>query len=318
MSRLGLIRNPKSQRNKQGGGDTRAQAAALLGFYFAEPATPAELRDTLADFAHDGVDTICVDGGDGTVREVLTALPAAFGDRPPRLAIMASGKTNLIAADVGTPGHGLKALERLVGAAQANRLGEKLTRRPILSITWPDGEHEPVRGMFMGGGAFTRGTELANSHIHRAGFTQGPAVAIAMAGVLGRALIGNDQHGWLAGEAMGITIDGHPAQDGNRFLFLATTLERLILGLWPFWDHGAAPLRYLDIAANPPRLLRALPALVKGKPRPWMLDSGAYRSGGAQVLDLALPRPFIMDGETYPAGRIRLSAEDVVDFVIPS
>jgi hypothetical protein len=318
MSRLGLIRNPKSQRNKQGGRDTRAQAAALLGFYFAEPATPAELHDTLADFAEDGVDTICVDGGDGTVRDVLTALPAAFGDRPPRLAIMASGKTNLIAADVGTPGHGLRALERLVGAAQADRLGERVTRRPVLTISWPSGEHATIRGMFMGGGAFTRGTELANSHIHRAGFTQGPAVAMAMAGVLGRALIGNDQHGWLAGEAMGLSIDGQPAPEGNRFLFLATTLHRLILGLWPFWDHGEAPLRYLDVAANPPHLLRALPRLAKGTPKPWMRESGAYRSGGASVLDLTLPRPFIMDGETYPGGQIRLSASDVVDFVIPS
>ncbi|WP_029014133.1 diacylglycerol/lipid kinase family protein [Niveispirillum irakense] len=317
MSRLGLIRNPRSQRNKRGGGDAREQAAALLGFYFAEPATRAELAETLSDFAREGVDVLCVDGGDGTVRDVLTAMPGAFGDKPPRMAILAAGKTNLIAADVGTPGHGLKGLRRLIDAAQSGRLDQGSQRRPVLTISWPDGEHGTVRGMFMGAGAFTRGTELANARIHNAGFTQGAAVALAMAGVLGGALIGRDAHGWLAGESISLSADGERAPSGNRFLFLSTTLHRLILGLWPFWNHGDARLRYLDVAAAPPSLMRALPRLAKGNPSPWMLESGAYRSGGADRIDMVLPGPFIMDGETYPGGRIQLSSADHIDFIIP-
>lgn len=317
MSRLGLIRNPRSQRNKRGGRDAREQAAALLGFYFAEPATPQELQETLSDFARDGVDTLCVDGGDGTVRDVLTALPAAFGDRPPRMAILAAGKTNLIAADVGTSGYGLPGLSRLMQSAGQGRLGGTINRRPVLTVEWLDGSHAPVRGMFMGAAAFTRGTELANARIHRAGFTQGAAVALAIAGVLGGALIGRDPHGWMKGEALGLQVDGMPAVTGNRFLFLSTTLHRLILGLWPFWDHGEAPLRYLDIGAQPPALLRALPRIAAGRPAPWMQESGLYRSGGAETLDLTLSGPFIMDGETYPGGTIRLSATSHVDFVIP-
>lgn len=317
MSRLGLIRNPRSQRNKRGGRDAREQAAALLGFYFAEPATPQELRETLSDFAREGVDTLCVDGGDGTVRDVLTALPATFGDRPPRLAILAAGKTNLIAADVGTSGYGLPGLSRLMQSAGQGRLGGQISRRPVLCVEWPDGEHPPVRGMFMGAGAFTRGTELANARIHRAGFTQGAAVALAIAGVLGGALVGRDPHGWMKGEAIRLQVDGAPVIDGPRFLLLSTTLHRLILGLWPFWDHGEAPLRYLDIGAQPPGLVRALPRIAAGRPAPWMRAAGAYRSGGAERLDLTLPGPFIMDGETYPGGRVRLSAANHIDFVIP-
>lgn len=317
MARLGLIRNPYSQRNKGGGGDKAAQAAALLGFYFAEPATPQELAETLADFREGGVDILCVDGGDGTVRDVLTALPAAYGDAPPKLAILAAGKTNLIAADVGTTGYGRKGLNLLVQAVKNGTLGQRTTVRPVLNLHWPDGEHGDVRGMFMGAGAFTRGTDLANAAIHKAGFTQEIAVALTMAGVLGRALVGNDQHGWLAGEDFGAAFDAAPMQDGSRFLFLATTLDKLIMGLWPFWDHGARPLRYLDVAARPPGLLCALPRLMTGRPSAAMRRGDSYRSGGADRIELRLTRPLIMDGETYPAGRVILSATDRIEFVQP-
>lgn len=317
MARLGLIRNPFSQRNKRGGGDKAAQAAALLGFYFAEPATPQELRETLTDFARSGVDVLCVDGGDGTVRDVLTALPHAYGDRPPKLAILAAGKTNLIAADVGTPGYGRKGLNRLVQAAKNGTLDQRTTTRPVLTLHWPDGEHDDVRGMFMGAGAFTRGTDLANAAIHKAGFTQEIAVALTMAGVLTRALVGNDQHGWLAGEDFGAAFDGGPMRDGNRFLFLATTLNTLIMGLWPFWDHGDCRLRYLDVAARPPSLLATLPRLMTGRPSAAMRAGDAYRAGGADRIELRLTRPLIMDGETYPAARVILSAQDNITFVQP-
>lgn len=316
MARLGLIRNPFSQRNK-GGVELPADAARLFGGHIAAPDTPEKLRAVLDGYARAGVEMLVVDGGDGTVREVLTALPHAYDNAPPAIAILAAGKTNLIAADVGTTGYGPRGLAGLVRAAHEDTLGRRLTRRPVLSLHWPDGEHGNVRGMLMGAGAFTRGTDLANAAIHKAGFTQEIAVALTMAGVLGRALIGNDPHGWLAGEEFRFTADGGPPQDGNRFLFLTTTLNRLIMGLWPFWDQGDSPLRYLDVAANPPRLLTALPRLMTGRPSHAMRQSGAYRSGGAERLELHLTRPLIMDGETYPPGRVILSASDSITFVQP-
>lgn len=317
MARPGIIRNPFSHRNKAGGSGLPADAARLFGGHVASPDTPERLVQALRGFAQAGVDIIAVDGGDGTVREVLTALPYAYGDASPALAILAAGKTNLIAADVGTTGYGPRGLAGLVRAAHEGTLGTRTTRRPILSLHWPDGEHGPVRGMFMGAGAFTRGTDLANAAIHKAGFTQEIAVALTMAGVLGRALIGNDSHGWLAGEDFGAAVDDHPPLDGNRFLFLATTLDKLIMGLWPFWDHGPRPLRYLDVAASPPGLLGALPRLMTGRPSAAMRQAGAYRSGGAERIELRLTRPLIMDGETYPAGRVILSATDSITFIQP-
>lgn len=317
MIRLGLIRNPRSQRNRSSHGDMAGRAAEMLGLFYAEPATPAELTEVLADFARNEVGIIVVDGGDGTVREVLTALPEAYGDQQPMLSILASGKTNLIAADVGTTGHGTRAFCRLVEEARRGYLGSHIQRRPILEATWADGSRLPVRGMFMGTAAFTRGTALAQEKVHARGLYQAPAVALTIAGALTRALRGKD--GWLDGEPMNVVADGSNGPDANRFLFLATTLHRLVLGIWPFWGEGREPIRYLDISAHPESLHRAVVPLMRGRPKPFMLADG-YRSGVAEKLTLGVRAPFVIDGEMFdpgPGGTVHLSAGRSMDFVVP-
>ncbi|HYE52446.1 MAG TPA: diacylglycerol kinase, partial [Azospirillaceae bacterium] len=66
-------------------------------------------------------------------------------------------------------------------------------------------------------------------------------------------------------------------------------------------------------------LARALLPVMRGRPRPWMLESG-YASGTAGIIEMELEQPFIIDGEVYepgPGGRIRLTAPRTVDFVVP-
>src|SRR3546814_1330268 len=78
----------------------------------------------LDSFAADGVDVVAVAGGDGTVQAVLTAL---YGRRPfrrpPLLAVLPRGTTNMTAADIGLPRRGdkdtLGSLARLLAAAPA-------------------------------------------------------------------------------------------------------------------------------------------------------------------------------------------------------
>jgi hypothetical protein len=104
-----------------------------------------------------------------------------------------------------------------------------------------------------------------------------------------------------------------------RFLMLATTLHKLMLGIWPFWGHGPGELRYLDVAGYPKRLASALPAVLRGRPRPWMAEEG-YLSGRAATLDLNLTEPFVVDGEQFepgPGGQVRLRAGQSIDFIVP-
>jgi hypothetical protein len=309
---IGLIHNPNATRNR----DRPAPNHPRL--VVREPYSSAEVPAALADFREAGCEVVAVNGGDGTVREVLSALPQVYGEKLPRLVVFAAGATDLIAADVGG---GLldEGLPRLIEALDQGR-GEVRVRRP-LKVLWQDGSGRTATGMFFGAAAFVRATELSHKirargvdRARRWGSTQGWAVGLTLAGVLGAALAGPTRRMWLGGRPM--TVDGAA---GPRFLFLATTLERLMMNLWPFWDTGAGGLKYLDIDAPPHKLFFAFGPAIKGRPRPWMKAAG-YRSGGVEAMDVALEGRFVLDGEFYlpgPNGKLRLEAGPPVEFLVP-
>jgi hypothetical protein len=88
---------------------------------------------------------------------------------------------------------------------------------------------------------------------------------------------------------------------GDYLLLLVTTLERLILGLRPFWSRGSGPLRLTAVSARPRGLLRALPALVRGRRNSHATPDNGYLSRCADEIQLALDGGFAVDGELFPA-----------------
>ncbi|WP_051144318.1 diacylglycerol/lipid kinase family protein [Nevskia ramosa] len=302
MMRIGLIRNPNSQRNRRIG-DRLGEVVVprQVELLRIDAATADDVPAVVREYGARGVTHLIVDGGDGTLREAMTALPPAFGTRLPMLSLVAGGNANLATSDVGGAGHGPQALQRLLDALASGQRGHVAERQPI-ELRWPDGSRPPVLGFFVGAAAFYKGWKLALGAVHDRGFMHGPAVAATMAGALWQTLAGGPHSDWQAGTMMGIAVDGAPEREGARFLFLATSLHSLFNGLWPFYDHGDSPLRWLDIDAPPPRFVRSLPGLLRGKPSHWMRHSHAYRSGGAQSLALRLQAPLVVDGEAYTAG----------------
>ena len=314
--RPGIISNPLSRAGR----DTRAGfGTAAGGLPRAEPASRDELRDALRNFAAREVDLLAVQGGDGTLREVLTALPSAgFDGNPPEIAVLAAGKTNLAARVLGSAGMGEAALRRLLDAAGRGML--KRRPLPVLEVSRPgldEDDAPPLRGVLFGAAAFTEGKKLADSRLHRRGVHDGAAVALAFAGIALRA--GLDRgHALRAGVPMAVAPDDRPAREGRRFLLLATTLDRLMLGLRPFWGDGRGAVRWLDVLAPPRRLAAALWAGARGRPRPWMQAAG-YCSGRAERLRVGLDGPFVLDGEVFEPGPqgLLLSAPAQVTFVSP-
>jgi hypothetical protein len=315
MTRIGVIRNPKSNRNRNRP-EVNAAEFGDTDLLFAEPRSERELAETLTDFAWREVGLVVVDGGDGTVREVLTALPLAFGADLPSISILSSGKTNLIARDVGTAGYGRRALDRVVQSARRRELESKIEKRPVLEIDWLDGPRPALRGTFFGAAAFVLGTEFAEK-LHRRGLLDGPAVAATIALAVFQALRKEAGERWRAGQDISVALSG-AEQEGSRFLFLATTLRRLMLGLWPFWGGNSEPIRYVDAPANRVPLLSFAIPLLTGRPTLRMLASG-FRSGTADEVKLTFSGPFILDGEMFHSGEkgIRLTAGPTFHFVSP-
>ena len=297
--RIGLIINQRSRANMLDPIQMNVVLARRPEIAWASPADAEALRKALRAFASDGVDILVICGGDGTVREVLSALAASDFSPLPEIAILSAGNTNLAGRVLGSPGRGACALEKLVDAISDGRTKQKTC--PVLKISWlGEPARPPVCGFLFGAAAFNEAKRIATDSVHTYGVYQGLAVAVTVMATVVKALVGRG--GRLSdGTRMEVAIDGGAPDDAGRFLMLATTLDSLMLGLWPFWGHGHGGIRWLDFDAPPPRLVAALSAVLLRRPRPWMAKSG-YRSGRAETLSIRMEQPFILDGDAFDSG----------------
>lgn len=305
MIRAGLIINPKSHRNRRGGTPWDAAAEGLLT---AAPRTRAALDEALAGFAQAGIELLVIDGGDGTLREVLTRAPEHFPRGLPRLAALPSGKTNALAIDLGAP-PGWTWRDALRSAAR----GEVRLRRPLELVR--AGAALPfARGFLFGAGAFVRATELSR-RAHRLGVFHNAAVAMTLAAAAWRTLFGPADGAWRAGEIMRLRFDDGPAEERQLFLLLASTLERLPLSLRPF-GAPSPQLKTLTVDAPPKRLAASLPVLLAGREPPW-LDRLGYRRRRPQNIELSLRSGFVLDGEIFEGGDLVVRMGAPLEFVAP-
>lgn len=252
-----LVYNPRSRRNM---GDTSGYAQAardLLGNNFIDPADRSRLDAHIAALAARGMDCIVIDGGDGTVSDVLSAIHRHYApERLPAVAVLPSGNTNLIAGDVGFGLRGTPALERLRQLAAAGRLRRSVRRRCGLVVQWPDSENRlPVVGMFHGAAAFTRGIELAHQPAILNNYSHEMAVIVSFLSSVGRLLTRRSRQEWMQGDPMTVLAGDKTRLEGNCFLFLSTTLQRLPYRIWPFWTARGvrdAPINFLHVGASLP------------------------------------------------------------------
>ena len=312
IGRVGLITNPRSHRNR-GGARPEDGRADVLSF---APRTREELRDVLAMFAQRRIDLLAIDGGDGTVRDVLTCAGDAWRSAWPDIALLPSGKTNALAVDLGVP-----ARWSLDDALTAARRGRVVRRRP-LEIENSAAPGVAVRGFIFGAGAFVTATALAQ-RTHRAGAFDGVAVGLALAWGIGQTLFGNDGSDWRRGSRITLRYadratrmhGSRPDGSDDRYLMVASTLHRLPLGIKPFGPPRGG-LKTLVVDAPPRRLGTSLAPLLAGSQSP-ALDANGYHRIDTESVAIDIATSFILDGETFPPGSYLLREAQPLRFVAP-
>lgn len=321
--RFALIHNSRSRRNIEADRRYLECARSMLGPMFFSPTSQEELYEAVESLARQQVECLVVDGGDGTVGNVLSAVYASSypKDKLPVIAVLPSGNTNLIAADVGFGLRGAEALHCLQNRCQSGDLQSGVKKRQPLVVSWPGLNRAPVLGFFGGLGAFTRGIEIAHQPAILKNYAHDTAVLITLAETLRQIITPRLRQKWVEGTPVALALDEAAPVERSRFLFLCTALHRLPYGVWPFWRESAQKdegISYLDVAAHPPKLLRALWNLLRGRTPAWLRDNPAYTSASVRRILLKTKQSFVLDGEileTGPEHSLELSAGPVISFL---
>jgi hypothetical protein len=314
---VGVIYNPRSHRNL--GADFDCGLSPDV--HIARPGDRSQLPAALADFAARGIDLLVINGGDGTVRDVLTCGRPIFGDDWPAIAVLPKGKTNALTVDLGIPDNWT-----LQDAIHALDHGGRVFRRPIevapLDQTDPAATLSRVSGFILGAGAFTTATRAGQS-AHRLGAFNSLAVGVTAVWALVQSLFAGRSNPWRKGARMRIGLgagdvpmahSGRGDPDMRQILF-ASTLECLPAGIRPFGflKNG---LKLVAVDQISRRTTALIPLVLLGKLRDGLRERGIHQLAATQFT-LSIDDQFILDGEAFPAGDYRVEQGPELAFVSP-
>ena len=271
----------------------------------------------MAEFARRRVTVIVINGGDGTVQAVLSTL---FHHRPfeslPLLAILPSGTSNLNAGDVGLKGNRSVALHTLLRWANGHDVKPTILTRHILRVHRVPQE-DPIYGMFFGTGAIYQGAQVGWRTKHSVGRLGEVGATLIMARFFLSLLSGRNSP--VKAIDVKLFLDEQPPIVDTFLTILVTTLDRLFLGLRPYWGTEQRPLHYTAVKTNPRHLPRTLPSLLFGRPHRHGTQEHGYFSQNIEKLELHMHDGFTVDGEGYlpdpQQGPVQLADGGIASFI---
>jgi diacylglycerol kinase (ATP) len=295
-----VLSNPLSGGNRKGLRPIKELLSSYPHVLHREVHTLADVLSAMADFARREVNLVIVNGGDGTVHGALTAL---FGTRtfetPPFIAVLRAGTTSMIGGDVGLAGSPRRALRRLLHWVAKREGRPEILLRHVMSVSTPTHE-KPLCGTFLGAGSIYEGIRFFHRRVNTPGIRGelGPAVTLLvfLVSLLRR------QSKLLSTVAVEATLDDQPPEERAWLMLFVTTLERLFLGMRPFWGNEGGDLHFTAITEHPLRFWRSLPFLLRGRKGPHVTPDNGFFSQEISEARLSMAGGFTLDGELYHLG----------------
>lgn len=313
MGGIGIVNNPRAARNRRHP-ETGARLGRLLGDQglVRDAATPEALADALAAFRAAGVDTLAVNGGDGTCHVVLSAAVDAWGGAPlPRLLVLRGGTMNTLASN-----HGLRGDPEAILAAELARrqagAPPTLVARDLLRV---EADGTPPRHGFLFGTGVTV-TFLARYY---AGGRTSPLRAwLLLARAAGSALVGGGLgRSLVRREPLRIASDGEEWPDQAYLTLVAGTVPSLGLGFRALARADEQPgfFHAVGVHGALAQVVRLLPRVHRGAP--WRRRAALDVVARQLSVEGEAVR-FMVDGDLYPAARaIRVSTGPGVEVLVP-
>jgi hypothetical protein len=282
-----------------------------------ETRSARDLPGALRQLERTGIDLLVVNGGDGTLQYVLSALLAdPRRQQLPAIAPLRGGRTNMTAADLGADRNPVRGLTRVLEAVDGGYIDRLVVERPVLRVRSSHRAADQY-GMFFGAGLIHRAIGV----VHRSfppGRSQGLFGASVVTGALIAKMLFRPTRGILTPDKCSVQIDGRELLDAELYLLIASSLERLFLRLDPFWGERRRGVRLTAIESRAPQLARAALPVMTGRARPWMTPEAGYTSLEVPQARIRMNCGFTVDGELFdpePEEEIELRADDRITFL---
>lgn len=316
--RAAVLTNPIGGFNRRGNhlAQVRREAAAFDATY-VEAETPEDIYRAACELDADGTELLIVNGGDGTLQMVFTALFSHTRQTPPPLiALVPGGTSNTIHGDAGWGRQPPSGIRDALSAAHRGRLEGHVVQRPLLQVQSPLWER-PMCAMQFSAGAIYNAIKFAKSKVEGRGAHGQTGPAVTLLWFITSILTGRSGSIFPPLRIKG-AIDGQALPSGDLLGILVSTLDHFFLGIRPYWGTGPGRVRYGALAYRPRHFLWAVPAVLRGRPNRYSTPENGYTSINADVLELEIDTGFMLDGElfdTAPGTKLRITAPTSVTFL---
>jgi hypothetical protein len=300
--RIALLSNPKSTGNLAQLPRIRAYCADHPDIFHYEVEHAHQVGDALRTIARIRPKVLVINGGDGTVQAALTELynGGHFGVSPPPVAVLPSGKTNLIALDLGAHGDPITALERLIEIAQGD-ITPFVVARELIALRNGENGDRPVIGMFLGGAGLADTMLYCRNKIYPLGLPNSFAHVITAIALLAKMVL-RVKLNFLPPDPQPLNVSLREEGDmiSGRFSLLAvTTLEKLLLS-GELGGRREGVLKLLAIEQQPMSLIRGFAASLLGKLGRSKVR-GVHFEEANEITIEGDSSDVILDGETFRA-----------------
>ncbi len=317
--RIALLSNPKSTGNIAQLPRIRQYCDAHPDVFHYEVEKASQIGDAMRIIARVEPKVLVINGGDGTVQAALTELynGGHFGQSTPPVAVLPSGKTNLIAIDLGAKGDPIATLERLIELAQNDELAAYTVARELIALRRPGTEDRPVIGMFLGGAGLAETMLYCRHKIYPLGLPNSVSHGLAAIACIAQ-LVLKLRANFLPRPAKATHLS-MPMREGisGRFAFLAvTTLNKMLLS-GELGGQGHGPLKVVAIEERTWTVIRALLAGFTGGYKGKKMRGIHFEEVDEVTID-GESSHLILDGETFrtePGSPIHLRPAQPLSFV---
>jgi hypothetical protein len=300
--RIALLSNPKSTGNIAQLPRIREYCAEHPDVFHYEVEDASQIGEAMKSIARIRPRVLAINGGDGTVQAALTELynGGHFGDSPPPVAVLPSGKTNLIALDLGARGDPVESLEQLIRLARGDDLARYTVARELIALRHGE-DDRPVIGMFLGGAGLADTMLYCRDKIYPLGLPNGIAHGITAFALLMKLLL-RIKTSFLPPDPEPLSVSLH--EEGNRIsgrfsLLAVTTLEKLLLSS-QLGGRREGVLKLLAVEERPSSIIRGLFASLAGKLGREKVRGVHFEEAG-EITIHGDNSNVILDGETFRA-----------------